>query len=224
MSLKNNQIDRSPKRSASAREILFGLLIMLCSMAMTNSVLAANLTIKVADKADGAVENTVVYLEAVNKTRLSNNQPTPASIEQKGRKFFPFVTVVQTGSNISFPNRDTVRHHVYSFSPAKTFELKLYKDVPAAPVTFDKPGTVILGCNIHDQMVAFIHIVDTPYFAKTDHSGKAILSNVPNGAYNLKVWHYALAEENKVVEKAVSLNGDQQIALTLELKPFVLPK
>lgn len=185
---------------------------------------AANLSVKITDKAGVALQNAVVYVEPVNKIITSIAPTTAVSIEQKGRKFLPLVTVAQAGSLITFPNRDTVRHHVYSFSPAKTFELKLYTGVPAAPVLFDKAGTAVLGCNIHDQMVAFVHIVDTPYFAKTDALGKVLLKDVPDGAYVLKAWHYALAEENKVVEKSVELASNQEAALTLELKPFLLPK
>ena len=221
MFLNKNKIEISPKRNAVANHFFF---IALITLSTANAVLASSLTVKVTDKAGVAVENAVVYVEATNKSSMPKTPLAAASIEQKGRKFLPLVTVVQTGSNISFPNHDTVRHHVYSFSPAKTFELKLYSGVPTAPVLFDKPGTAILGCNIHDQMLAFVHIVDTPYFAKTDNTGKAVLKDVPNGAYALKGWHYALAEENKVVEKTMQLNGDQEADLTLELKPLSLPK
>ena len=221
MFLKKNKIDISPKRNTITNNFL---LIALIIISTTSSVSASSLTVKVTDKAGVPLENAVVYVEAINKISKPKTSLASASIEQKGRKFLPLVTVVQTGSNISFPNHDTVRHHVYSFSPAKTFELKLYAGVPTAPVLFDKPGTAILGCNIHDQMLAFVHIVDTPYFAKTDNTGKAILKDLPNGAYALKAWHYALAEENKVVEKAMQLNGDQEAELTLELKPLLLPK
>ena len=221
MFLKKNKIDILPKQNAIANNVL---LIVLITISTTSGVLASSLTVKVTDKAGIAIENAVVYVEPTNKISVLKTPIATATIEQKGRKFSPLVTVVQTGSNISFPNHDTVRHHVYSFSPAKTFELKLYAGVPTAPVVFNKPGTAILGCNIHDQMLAFVHIVDTPYFAKTDNTGNAVLKDVPNGAYALKAWHYALAEENKVVEKTMQLNGDQQAELALELKPLLLPK
>ncbi|MES1986618.1 MAG: methylamine utilization protein, partial [Pseudomonadota bacterium] len=131
---------------------------------------AAEVEVQVNDIAGASVENAVVYLEPKDKAAPSlKNQ---AAIAQKNKTFIPLVTVIQTGSSIIFPNKDSVRHHVYSFSPAKTFELKLYSGVPSTPVVFDKAGTVVLGCNIHDQMLAFVYIVDTPYFAKTDASGK----------------------------------------------------
>ena len=195
--------------------LAFGLLI-------NNEVWAGDVSVTVADSAGTPVENAVVYAEAVDKPTVLPVKP--AMIEQKNRTFIPLVTVVQAGSSITFPNHDSVRHHVYSFSPAKAFELKLYSGVPSSPVIFDKPGTVVLGCNIHDFMIAFVHIVDTPYFAKTDVNGMAKLSNLPTGQYTLKTWHYALTKENAVVEQAVSVKGNEQAVVTLELKPFPLPK
>ena len=90
-----------------------------------------------------------------------------AEMAQKGKQFDPTVLVVPVGTSVGFPNRDTVRHHVYSFSPVKTFELKLYSGVPANPVVFDKIGIAVLGCNIHDAMTAWVVVVDTPYFGRS---------------------------------------------------------
>jgi plastocyanin len=111
-----------------------------------------------------------------------------AIIDQINKKFVPRVSVVRAGTTITFPNSDRIRHQVYSFSPAKTFTLKLYAGSPNTPVTFDRAGLVVLGCNIHDNMVAFIGVVDSPYFAKTVASGAATL-NLPAGRYRLRVWH-----------------------------------
>ena len=108
---------------------------------------AAELTVNVLDSSGAAIENAVVYAEPEIKKSLP---PAPAIIEQRGKQFNPLVSVVQTGAEITFPNFDSVRHHVYSFSPAKTFELKLYSGIPANPVKFDKAGTVVFGCNIHE--------------------------------------------------------------------------
>lgn len=184
------------------------------------SAQAATLTVAVTDSANAPIENAVVYAEPVVK---GNAAAAPAIVEQRGREFKPLVSVVQTGSNISFPNFDSVRHHVYSFSPAKTFELKLYSGVPTAPVLFDKAGTVVLGCNIHDFMVAFIHVVDTPYFAKTDKSGKAFFADLPNGSYVLKTWHYAQVKEKEIAEQPLVMTQAQSASMKLTLKPFLLP-
>ena len=113
-------------------------------------------------------------------------------IAQTDKRFVPTVSVLPVGSAVNFPNRDTVRHHVYSFSQAKTFELKLYIGTPANPVVFDRPGVAVLGCNIHDTMVAWVLVVETPYFGRTDAAGRLRLDSAPPGSYRLRVWHPAL--------------------------------
>ena len=182
---------------------------------------AAELSLDVLDAAGAPIENAVVYAEPeIKKPPIE----ATAMIEQRGRQFNPLVTVIQTGTDIKFPNFDSVRHQVYSFSPAKTFELKLYSGVPSSPVKFDKAGTVVLGCNIHDFMLAFIQVVDTPYFAKTNKLGKATLHDLPNGNYTLKAWHYALAKEKGIYEKPMVVKGSQTATVNLTLKPFVFPE
>jgi hypothetical protein len=117
------------------------------------------------------------------------------TIDQVNREFVPPDTVVQAGTPVEFPNSDNIRHSVYSFSPAKVFTLKLYAGKPSNPVVFDKPGIVVLGCNIHDSMVAWVLVVDTPYFARTDSSGVATLTGLAPGEYQLRAWHWPMAEE-----------------------------
>lgn len=197
------------------------LCIVSIFLGMANTQLhAGELSVDVTDSTGAPIENAVVYAEPETKT----SSPTaPAVIDQRGKQFNPLVSVIQTGTDVTFPNFDSVRHHVYSFSPAKTFELKLYSGVPSSPVKFDKPGTIVLGCNIHDYMVAFIHVVDTPYFAKTDKMGKAALRNLPNGNYTLKAWHYALAKEKDIYENKVAVNAAEKASITLTLKPFLIP-
>lgn len=186
----------------------------------SQQIKAADLTVDVLDSTGSPIENAVVYAEPDNKPNIP---AANAIVEQRGKQFNPLVSVVQTGTDVTFPNFDSVRHHVYSFSPAKTFELKLYSGVPTSPVKFDKAGTVVLGCNIHDYMVAFIHVVDTPYFAKTNKLGKAVLRDLPNGNYTLKAWHYAVAKEKDIAEKQVHIKESQTIVMPLSLKPFMIP-
>ena len=111
-----------------------------------------------------------------------------AAIEQVDREFVPHVSVIQQGTSVTFPNRDPIRHHVYSFSAAKPFEIKLYSG-NSPEVVFDKPGVVTLGCNIHDWMIAYIVVVPTPHFARTDESGLARLRDLPAGSYEVRAWH-----------------------------------
>jgi plastocyanin len=192
---------------------------LILSCMLSSYAKSAEFEVQVNSISGANVENAVVYLEQKDKAApILKNQ---AEIAQKNKTFIPLVTVIQTGSTIIFPNKDSVRHHVYSFSSAKTFELKLYSGVPSTPVVFDKAGTVVLGCNIHDQMLAFVYVVDTPYFAKTDANGKVKISGVPNGDYLLKVWHYALKKENVTVDKPVSTKDADIIKMIIDTKASI---
>ena len=179
---------------------------------------AATLDVQVTDAAGKPLTDAAVYAEALSSQ--PSTRPRPAEIQQKARKFMPLMTVVQTGSEISFPNNDTVRHHVYSFSPTKPFELKLYSGNPGTPVLFDKPGTVIIGCNIHDQMVSYIQVVSTPHFGKSDDAGKVRISDLAPGKYRVKAWHYQLAPTAPPVESEITVaKTDMALALVVGVKP-----
>lgn len=122
------------------------------------------------------------------KGRTGKATSAKAEIGQRDRQFTPQLLIVQTGTSVSFPNFDTVRHHVYSFSPIKVIDIKLYSGTPAEPVVFDKPGVAALGCNIHDRMSAHVVVVDTPTFARTDDKGQASF-DLPAGEHTAKAWH-----------------------------------
>jgi plastocyanin len=152
--------------------------------------------------------DAVVFLES-REAKAASKPLQGVEVEQVQRRFSKPVTVVPVGTELRFPNRDTVRHHVYSFSPTKTFELKLYTGTPANPVLFDKPGVAVLGCNIHDNMVAWVVVVETPYHAVADAQGTVRLDNVPPGSYRLRTWHPALPPGAAAADEAlvVSANG-----------------
>jgi plastocyanin len=182
------------------------LLALVVSLALSAGASAATVDVVVSDAAGKPLADAVVMLEATSG-------PVPVrplngvQITQVHRQFDPQVTVVPVGTAVAFPNLDTVRHHVYSFSGVKNFELKLYAGVPAAPVVFDKPGIAVLGCNIHDQMVAWVIVVDTPFYARSSALGKATLAGVPAGAYRLKVWHSTLADASVPSTSALSVGS-----------------
>lgn len=163
------------------------------------------LTVTVTDEAGRPLADAAVSL-SVKGLPARAAPGAAAEIVQKDKQFRPFVTVVQTGTAVSFPNQDTVRHHVYSFAPIRSFELKLYSGTPASPVVFDKPGTAALGCNIHDRMAAWVHVVDTPIFAKTDAQGLATL-DAPPGQHLLRAWHPGLPEAALPAEQPVGVEG-----------------
>ena len=177
----------------------------------SGSASAAALTVLVTDAAGQPLADVAIYAEPAS----GQNPPKmtrPIEIEQIARKFAPLVSVIQTGTEISFPNNDTVRHHVYSFSPAKTFDIKLYAGIPASPLMFDKPGLVAVGCNIHDQMVAYIHVVATPYHTKTDPGGKAKLIGLMLGKYKLRAWLHTAAAGAAIPEQLVTITASDSAA------------
>ncbi|MGH8491780.1 MAG: methylamine utilization protein [Moraxellaceae bacterium] len=143
--------------------------------------------------------------------------PGKASVAQINKEFSPRVSVVATGSQVWFPNRDSIRHHVYSFSAAKRFDIKLYAGDPPAPVLFDKPGLVVLGCNIHDWMIAYVYVTDAPYFGKSDALGRLDLGSVPAGEYEAHLWHPDQSGPEQVQKLRVA--GDSvSIPLTVDIK------
>jgi len=153
---------------------------------------ATGVTTTVTDPSGRPLPDAVVLLEPT-AGKLPVKPMAGIEISQSKRQFHPPLTVVTVGTPVSFPNFDSVRHHVYSFSPVKTFELKLYAGVPGTPVVFDKPGAAALGCNIHDPMSAWVLVVDTPYHARTSADGRARIDNVAPGSYRLRAWHAGVA-------------------------------
>jgi plastocyanin len=149
---------------------------------------AATIEVTVKDAKGAPLEDAVVWARA--KGAPLPRVPRDIAVSQVNKAFVPMVTVIQTGTPVRFPNRDEIRHHVYSFSPAKVFELKLYAGEPAAPVVFDKAGEVVLGCNIHDHMIGYIFVVDSPFYGKTATDG-VVRIEAPAADYDLAVWHYA---------------------------------
>ncbi|MFJ9531754.1 methylamine utilization protein [Herbaspirillum sp. NPDC101396] len=200
-----------------ARRMLAGSLALLAAGAALSAA-AASVTVQVLDVNGAPVPNAVVYAEPTSGQAVPKSLK-PAEVEQKDVKFFPLVSVVQVGTPILFPNHDKVRHHVYSFSPAKTFELKLYSGVPTSPILFDKVGTVVLGCNIHDQMVAYVQVVNTPFFGKTDMAGRVKLDGLVNGKYALKAWYFKMAPNEAAMELPITYQGaDLQASVKLNVK------
>jgi len=165
---------------------------------------------------DAAVVLEPVGAPATAAAAASKSRPH-AVIEQRGAEFAPYVTVVQTGTPVDFPNKDTVRHHVYSFSQPKRFEIKLYAGKPGQPITFDKPGEVAIGCNIHDWMEAYVLVVESPYFGKTGPDGRVAIANLPAGRYRLQLWHPLQKARAPAAEIEVGANGGAASHLNLVL-------
>ena len=169
------------------------LAFLAALLGLTAAAHAANVNLEFTDAAGHALTDAVVMLEPVGAP-LPVKPMAGAQIAQKDLQFSPAVTVVTVGTPVLFPNQDTVKHHVYSYSPAKTFQIKLYAGVPHTPIVFDKPGVAVLGCNIHDGMIAWVVVTDTPLWARSAATGHAHVADVPPGNYQMHVWHASLAE------------------------------
>ena len=168
------------------------------------------------------LEQAVVFLES-DSEKTSVASSAKSEIIQRGRLFDPYIQVVSVGTQISFPNKDPFAHHVYSFSDTKMFELPLYQKDSAPKVTFDKPGVVILGCNIHDWMLAYIVVVDSPYFSMVKN-GQATLADLPLGEYRLHVWHPAYGENSGWSKKIDVTQQNQLMTINIDRKLRSLPQ
>jgi plastocyanin len=187
-------------------------LILMAALAPTLSG-AGMVTVEVKTQSGSNAEDTVIIFDPLDTSAAPTRDV--AVIDQINKRFVPRVSVVRTGTSVAFPNSDHIRHQVYSFSDPKAFTLKLYAGSPKADVVFDKPGLVILGCNIHDTMVAFVGVVDSPYFAKMPVSG-TVAVDLPPGRYRVRVWHPSLASPLPPKEISVSA-APSTLPLTVEL-------
>jgi plastocyanin len=176
---------------------------------------AATVSVQLQDAAGKPLPDGVVFLESREAKQMAKPLAS-AEMAQVARQFTPRMLVVTTGTAVHFPNRDTVRHHVYSFSPTKKFELKLYTGTAANPVVFDQPGIAVLGCNIHDNMSAWVVVVETPFYASGDAKGATTVRDVPAGTYRLRVWHPGLAVGAPAAEQALTV-GSTDVSLNYRL-------
>jgi plastocyanin len=185
---------------------------------------AGELVVQIRAPNGAPVSNAVVMLYPAGRPAPLAPTRTAYRIAQKDLQFTPFVLIVPVGAEVAFPNFDPVRHHVYSFSPAKRFELKLYAREQNRSVRFDKAGAVPIGCNIHDQMTAFVRVVDTGLAAQSDRSGRATFANVPNGPLVARIWHpWLRAPGNQVEQRWTAGAGRQVQTVSVRLRPPPAP-
>jgi plastocyanin len=196
------------------------LILSLALFGSATPSLATTLTVTVKTPSGQPVKDAVVTLPAPGPHDQVKFD-WPMRMSQQNKQFEPFVLIAPLGADVGFPNLDSVRHHVYSFSTAKRFELKLYGHDETRVVHFDKPGTVALGCNIHDTMIGFIRVVDTPYAAKTNAAGVAVLHDVPQGHLPLEIWQpYLKGRDNAMsIAIVVPAQGDAAEMVTADVRP-----
>jgi plastocyanin len=204
--------------------------ITLVAIAGAFSCAAADISVMVVDRDGRGVAEVVVAAMPAAANPIPPASRRPAVMDQRNREFVPRVLVVGVGSSVEFPNNDTVSHQVYSFSAAKRFQLPLYKGESHPPVTFDKPGLVVLGCNIHDAMVGYIYVSDAPYFETTAASGTATLKDLPAGDYRIIVWGPYIADAPASLVRTVHVDANEaaaarfQLSLALRARPEPRPR
>jgi plastocyanin len=182
---------------------------------------AGDLVVQVRAAGGAGVANAVVTLYPGGRPSPLGAVRSDYQIAQRDLQFSPFVLVVPLGAQVSFPNFDDVRHHVYSFSPVRRFELRLYAREQTRSVRFEQPGIVPLGCNIHDNMIAFIDVVDTGFAARTDNGGRATFTAIPGGPVLVRVWHPWLRAPANQLELRVAVpdHGTVAQAVPVNLRP-----
>ncbi len=145
-------------------------------------------------------------------------------VDQVNLTFTPDLAVIPLGSTVTFPNSDKVSHQVYSFSPAKRFQLPLYRGMPYAPVKFENPGVVTLGCNIHDDMIAWLVVTDAGWSGRTAGDGSWTVSNLPAGDFRVEIWHPRMREPTAPVERQLKLAAAESGKLDAQLTRLPRPE
>jgi plastocyanin len=206
---------------AYALLVRFCCAVALCLLAIaTTGARADGITVEVTDREGQPVPDVAVFANL--PAALSAPAGTSAVMDQVDQRFVPHMLVVQTGTKVEFPNSDTVAHHVYSFSHPNHFKLPIYKGHAHPPVSFEESGIVVLGCNIHDHMLAYIVVVDTPVFAKTDANGVAVLDAAPAEGMHVAIWSPRLRDDDADLSVAIS-DANAGSAIAFQLKKGLRP-
>lgn len=185
---------------------------------------AADLMVAVRDQAGKPVAGMVVVAQSVHQSGKAEPTTTATAVmDQMNLQFVPYVLPVRTGTQVVFPNSDATAHQVYSFSPAKRFELGLYRGKQHAPVRFDKPGVVVVGCNIHDNMIGYVYVTDAPSFGVSDVNGEFRASALSGGDYNVQIWNPGLSDQERGLEKIVTVGNEQHASVTFTLTQPLRP-
>lgn len=196
---------------------LASLLLFFASPAM-----AGSLVVRVVDQAGRPVNDAVVTIDPISRPSQQARLVGPYRVEQRNMIFHPFVSVVPVGATVSFPNFDATRHHVYSFSPAKRFELKLFARDQSRSIRMDKAGIIAIGCNIHDRMSAFLFVSANRWTQRTER-GAATFPDAPSGPSRITVWHPYLRTLSLTLSRTLQLGDDARFeSFAVKLRPAPL--
>jgi len=185
-------------------------------IASASPAFAGDLVVTVTTKDGTPLPDAVVTLPAPAGAPAPKF-PWKLEIAQKDKQFSPFVLIAPVGAEVAFPNLDKFRHHVYSFSKGNKFELELYGRDQKRSVTFKAAGVAALGCNIHDNMVAFVYVADTPWAAKTNAKGVAEVKSAPDGAAQVTVWHPYAKTRDQIVTTDTTIAGVTRLTVAIDV-------
>jgi plastocyanin len=190
------------------------LRITLFTITLTSSALLAAKTVTLVDEQGRPFINAVISVAATAGEESSPSAPPqqPAIMDQVNRQFEPTILVIEQGQTVVFPNSDNIRHHVYSFSQPKPFEIKLYAGDSVPPVQFSKSGIVVLGCNIHDSMLGFIYVKDNTPSWQTNQNGQAEITTMQN---EVLIWHPDFSVNHLERLPYALTGGDEPVTITL---------
>nr|WP_248797317.1 methylamine utilization protein [Pseudomonas sp. MWU13-2105] len=195
-----------------------GLFLLVACLLSSGLSAAAGFQAEIVDQDGKPLPNAVVTLHG--------DSPPPAyslkaDMDQRDKQYAPHVLAVHTGTQIRFPNSDNIRHQVYSFSSPKRLELRLYEGTPSDPVLFDKPGIVVLGCNIHDWMLGYVYVTDDPWFAVSDKKGLIRFDKLPAGHYRVTLWHPQVSDRLPRQEGEIDVSAtDLKQRFSLSIQPL----
>jgi len=181
---------------------------------------ASTVEVSVTDGSGKPAADAIVTLEALGDVPIPKSEiPAEGIIDQRNETFIPLVTVLRVGGRIVFTNNDTTMHQVYSFSPIKQFAFEIDQGHRSDAIVFDKPGVASIGCNIHDQMITYVFVADTPWAMQADATGTVRFADVPAGKYRLAAWHPRLLPGRPAPSTTVTVVGDTKLSISAPLSP-----
>lgn len=194
----------------------------LAAIPATQAAGIATVSVSVKQANGMPVKDAVVMVyPAADTGKQPIRFPWAMDMAQQNVTFIPGTLIVPAGATVRFPNKDKVRHSIYSFSKSAKIDIQLYGKDETRTHSFAVPGNVALGCKIHDSMRGYIKVVNTPFAAKTDHNGIARIAQLPGGAATLKVWHPQMRSRTGEHSEAMTIAGGQAAnrTVTVDLRP-----
>jgi hypothetical protein len=185
--------------------------VAILLVAVDETATATTFTAEITDQDGKPVANAVVSLVPESKSGMPNAStrlPNEMHIDQRLETFVPLVTVVPRNGRVVFANSDPTTHQVYSFSPVKQFEITLARGATSPPIVFPTAGVAALGCNIHDHMIAYVFVAESPWTVLTGPDGRAVIDDVPPGSYRAQVWHYRYPPRRELPSARVAVASD----------------